>query len=499
MSQQREVDHVPNRVAVGQQHHQSVDADAESPGGGHAHLQGPHEVVVHLGHAVFGREPRQLRFEQLLLQPGVVQLGVRVRQFHPVDEQLEPLGDLGLTGLALGQRAHRGGVVDHEDRSRQVRFDHLFEDVVDDHIGVFPRGGDAPPAGHLEHRRLVVHVAPGVLAEQVAIPAPLPRRGEVDLVFAPGEQVGIGLGGLARRDRGLFERENRVREQRLGQLHHRLVVPVRLVEFDHGELGVVGTVHPLVPEDPANLVDPFDPADHQPLEMQLEGDPQVQRHVEGVVVREEGAGGGPPGDRVQHRGFGLDKAPLPQRLPDRVDNPTPPQHAVEHPVVVDEVDVPLPQQHLDVAGPVVLLGRLGQRLAQQRHPGGPERLLAGVRDLQVPVNSDQVAQVEEFDQLPLSFPEVGLRDHHLDPAGPVLHVEELELSLVVPQHDPPGDPRGLADHSRLGRARLAGAGDGPVPIESLTPGVNPQRFNLAQLVETGLLQTIGFRHDPHSG
>ena len=38
--QQREQDHVADRRAVGQQHHQPVDADAQAAGGGHAVLAG---------------------------------------------------------------------------------------------------------------------------------------------------------------------------------------------------------------------------------------------------------------------------------------------------------------------------------------------------------------------------------------------------------------------------------------------------------------------------
>src|SRR6218665_780472 len=45
-AQRREQDHVPDAGALGQQHHQAVDADAATPGGGHAIFERAHEVMV---------------------------------------------------------------------------------------------------------------------------------------------------------------------------------------------------------------------------------------------------------------------------------------------------------------------------------------------------------------------------------------------------------------------------------------------------------------------
>ena len=48
-------------------------------------------------------------------------------------------------------------------------------------------------------------------------------------------------------------------------------------------------VDALVAEDPAHLVDTLQPADHQPLERELEGDAEIHVGVEGVVMGDEGA------------------------------------------------------------------------------------------------------------------------------------------------------------------------------------------------------------------
>ena len=52
---------------------------------------------------------------------------------------------------------------------------------------------------------------------------------------------------------------------------------VGLVELEHRELGVVLARQPLVAEVAADLVDAIEAADHQPLEVQLGRDPQVER------------------------------------------------------------------------------------------------------------------------------------------------------------------------------------------------------------------------------
>ena len=57
----------------------------------------------------------------------------------------------------------------------------------------------------------------------------------------------------------------------------------------------------LVAEDPADLVDLLDAADQQPLQVQLQGDAQIQVDVQRVVVRDERPGRGPAGDGVQRR------------------------------------------------------------------------------------------------------------------------------------------------------------------------------------------------------
>jgi hypothetical protein len=303
--------------------------------------------------------------------------------------------------------------------------------------------------------------------------------GEINLPIAPGQdEVAIhGHGG--------------VRDDRLGEVHHRLVIAIRLVEFDHREFGVMRAVDPLIPKDAADFIDLFHAAHHQPLQMQLERDPQEQIHVERVVMRDERPRRCAAGDGVQHGRFDLGKAAPAERLPHRIDDPRAAEHFLQHAVVVDQVDVPLPQQHFDIFGPMKFLRGLGQRLRQEGHLVDADRHFAGVRQLQMAVDADQIAEVDAADHFPLLVSEVGLREHQLNPPGPVLQVEELELPLVVAEHDPAGETDFGADDPLFGRTQLAGFANRAMAVEALAPGIDAEFLEPMQFLETGRFQTIG--------
>ena len=64
---------------------------------------------------------------------------------------------------------------------------------------------------------------------------------------------------------------------------------------------------PFVAIHPPQLKHPLHAANQQSLEVQFERNPQVQRHIERVVMRFERAGRGAAGHGMQRRAFDLDK------------------------------------------------------------------------------------------------------------------------------------------------------------------------------------------------
>ena len=134
------------------------------------------------------------------------------------------------------------------------------------------------------HRDVLAHG----LAGQLGHGTPRPRCGEGEVPSLVGD---LGRGEHV---------ERHSRDEFLGEGHHVLEVPVRGVELEHRELGVVARAHAFVAKDAAQLEDPLEPAHHQALQPQFGSDAQVELAVEGVVKRLERFRRRPGGDRVEH-------------------------------------------------------------------------------------------------------------------------------------------------------------------------------------------------------
>ena len=109
----REQKHVADGGAIGQEHHQTVDAEAETACGRHTVFQRGDEVLVYAGVAIRlgGALGSYLALKALALIDRVVQLREGVAELGGVDEILKTLGEGGLARLALGKRAVLHGVI----------------------------------------------------------------------------------------------------------------------------------------------------------------------------------------------------------------------------------------------------------------------------------------------------------------------------------------------------------------------------------------------------
>ena len=93
--------------AVGQEHDETVNAEAEAARGGQAVFQSGNIVVINLGFAVGldGLALSNLALKTCFLVDGVIQLAECVAILGAVNEILKPLSKRRVIGLALGQRA----------------------------------------------------------------------------------------------------------------------------------------------------------------------------------------------------------------------------------------------------------------------------------------------------------------------------------------------------------------------------------------------------------
>ena len=94
-------------------------------------------------------------------------------------------------------------------------------------------------------------------------------------------------------------------EHVLDEAHHPVVILVGHVDLHHGELRVVGLVHPFVAEVFGKFIDPFKTTYDEAFEVELIGNAEVQWDVERIVVGDERTGRGTPRDGLEDWGFHL--------------------------------------------------------------------------------------------------------------------------------------------------------------------------------------------------
>ncbi len=257
---------------------------------------------------------------------------------------------------------------------------------------------------------------------------------------------------------------------------------------------------PLVAVDPTQFVHAFHSADEESLEVQFQGDPQEEGDVQGVVVGGKRPGRRSASNRVQRRAFDFDVAFAIQGAADRLEDFGAFQEAVHHAVRVDQVQVPHPLPQFRIGQPVMFFWGGQDGFGEEMESFGKNCQFAGAGVLQLAVHADDIAQVEQEGQLPILGADLVLADHDLDSAGPVLQVQKNQLPFFPLQHDASGSPHlrsgllGLSLGLVRGRRRgndfllpLANLVDRLVIVKAATPGIDPQRFQLAQLFAAGCL------------
>ena len=183
-------------------------------------------------------------------------------------------------------------------------------------------------------------------------------------------------------------------DERLGELHHVVVVGERLVRLERRELGVVRGVDPFVAPDATDLEDSLEAADDQPLEVQLGCDAEVEVEVERVVVRHERPCRRAAQLDAQGRCLHLDESAFFEESPDRGDRGEPDLEHTPRLGVHDQIDVALPEARVDVGQAVPLVGQRTQRLGEQLERADLDRQLASACGHHGALDTHPVAEIE---------------------------------------------------------------------------------------------------------
>ena len=362
---------------------------------------------------------------------------------------------------------------------RRVSFGRLLEDLLPQLAApVVALDGDAERLGVLADAVVAGEIVWGepriAFQDRIGHGHPAKRRPEID-----GLSLVLDLRRAAYRESGTAH-------QILGQINHFHVVRIGLIELQHRELGVVLGGDALVAEVAVDLEHALEAADHEPLEVQLRRDAQVQVGVERVVVGHERPGDRPAGYGMHHRGLDFQEAAVDEEPADVVDGARAGAKHLAAALVDDEVDVAAPVAGLHVGKPVVLLGQRQERLHEQPDRARLHRKLVGPGAEHDALDRDDIPEIE-----PLEFREPTLRQvvstHvDLDISGDVAQMRERGLAHETAGHQPSRDRHG----DRLVLQVLGGcAGEARMQVAGLRIRPEIVRVRLAAGAQLSELRT----------
>jgi hypothetical protein len=200
-----------------------------------------------------------------------------------------------------------------------------------------------------------------------------------------------------------------------------------------------------VAEVAVDLVHFRDPADDEPLQVELGSDPQEEVEVQRVVVRHERTGHRTARDGLHHRRLDLEIAPLVQEAPQVPDDGRAAFEDFPGLRVHREIEIPLAIPALDVLEAMPLLGQRTEALGEKREVPGLDRQLPRSRPEDLARDTDPVAEVQGPVELEgLVADDVPLQVD-LQPRPPVREIQKARFARGPKRQDPAGG-RGL--HAR---------------------------------------------------
>ena len=233
----------------------------------------------------------------------------------------------------------------------------------------------------------------------------------------------------------------------------------------------------------ADLVDAIEPAGHQPLEVQLVRDAQVEILVVAVVMGRERPRGGAPVQGLERGRLDLEEAATVEAGAQRRDDPAAQQRGAARRLVHEQVEMALPESGLDVGQPVPLLGQRAQALREQLGLPGVDGELAGARAPDGPFDAHEVPHVEVAQEREPLRRELLLLRAHLDRRAVLDQREEEQVAEGAQRADAPHHGDGSRTRfQRRGVQRVeakAHLGDGRARPDARGIGFDPrapQRF-----------------------
>ena len=432
-----EQEDVADGCRISEEHYESVYAEAEAACGRQTVLEGGDVVVINLSLArgILCLSLSHLTLEAFSLVDGIVELGECVTEFGCVDEVLETLGECGILGLSLCERAVLYGVIVDEGGLDEVFFNECIEELNKDRaLGL--NCGKLNVLFLCDSDRFLVgsdsgKVNAGILLDSLNHSHSLPL-GEVDLLalIVDGESTAdvhsYGLHHL------------------LNKVHHTVVISICLIELDGGELGVMLGIHTLVTEDTSNLVYLIHTANDESLEVELGLNTENHIHIKGVVVGEEGACGCADLEGGKYGGINLKEALGVEECAELTHNETALYKGILDLGIYNEVEVSLTVSCVGILKSVELLGKRKEGLGEECE------LLCVNRDLAAAGEEYKALNTDDITDIPLAvvgksiLADVIDSDVALNSSLSVCNVDKVCLTHIAAAHNSTCKRNGLA-------------------------------------------------------
>ena len=208
------------------------------------------------------------------------------------------------------------------------------------------------------------------------------------------------------------------------------------------------------------------------------------------------------GDGLHHRRFHLEVAARVEKLAQRRQHPAAHLEHLARLGIDDEIEIALAIADLDVGQTVPLLRQRQMAFCKKLDPRRPDRQLVGARSEQMPLHADEVAEIEEPEQLEVALRQRILPDVDLNPRSAVRQNQKIRFAEAADAENAAARcgvyPGGLRARVRLLSVRAHQVGNRRAAIESMRIGVDAKLAELRQ-VGAALLDLFVFRrHSPRS-
>ena len=149
-----------------------------------------------------------------------------------------------------------------------------------------------------------------------------------------------------------------------------MIIRIGLVKLEHGELRIMLCARTFIAKITIDLIHAIKPTHHQPLQIKLRCNAQIQRHIKRIVMGRERSRRGATRDRLQHRCFDFQIPARVEELTQRPQHTRPLDKHITHRDLAwgafvqqrihEQINIPLPIPQLDIS-------QTGKLIRQREH------------------------------------------------------------------------------------------------------------------------------------